>query len=302
MPGLDLLIRVDDRGTVALERVNKGIKGVGDSAEKADAKASALSSSFGDLQSAIVGVLGTAAIIGFLQASTTAAISQEKSIVRLNNTLRLNEEFTENNTAAIQNWAAAAEEATGIAKDETINLFALGRGFANSAQQAQDLVNVAMDFSVGAGLAMEESVRRLGRGIRGSAADLANFDPRIQELTKAQLAAGEATKLLGERFKGARKEMAEAAGGVDKATVAMRNFQEQIGRAVLPGLPVLVKALTNLLKSFEVLHTLGVVAVTGLVTGIQNQFARLQIILITGAAMIKGALTLDPTAIAQSPT
>ncbi len=177
---------------------------------------------------------GIIALTRAFTSSIRAAIAEEKAINRLNVALRSAGTFSEAAAKASKDQADAMEAATGTSSRLILEMEALARTFTASNEAARDLTKVALDFASGAGIAFEESVRRLGRGVQGAAGDIANFAPEIRDLTKAQLAAGAATKILGERFAGQAAEAANTLEGrIKKLSAALENLQISFAQAFL---------------------------------------------------------------------
>lgn len=198
-----------------------------------------------------------AAVAGLAKAFTSsirATISEEKALNRLNVALRSAGTFSEAAAKASQAQAAALEEATGTSSRLVLEMEALARTFVQTNEDARNLTKIALDFASGAGISFEEAVRRLGRGVQGAAGDIANFAPEIRDLTKAELAAGEATRILGERFAGQAVASAKTLEGrMNKLRQAMENLQVEFGTAFLESAGAAGKAdtLTKALKDQE---------------------------------------------------
>ena len=176
-----------------------------------------------------------AAIAGLTRAFTgsiRAAIDEERAINRLNAALRSAGTFTEAAAKASRDQADALEKTTGTSSRLVLEMEALARTFVASNDDARELTKTALDFASGAGIAFEEAIRRLGRGVQGAAGDIANFAPEIRELTRAQLAAGDATKILAERFEGQAAAAADTLEGkIKDLTNALENVQVAFGTA-----------------------------------------------------------------------
>ncbi len=267
---LDLLVRADDQASRQLGRVTENLKKAGRageqhgrsiakgsrvadkalkktsaSAKKAANSASALSGAAASLKASLLGLLGAAAILGFLRGVGAEFLQSERAIVRLNNSLKLTGEFTPLLSKKIQDLTRSLELQTGVSSDTLLNLFALARGFANSADQAEELLKASLDFSVGADIQVTESVRRLGRALKGQAADAANFEDKIRDLTKAELANGGATRLIQARFKGAAAELGKTLRGTIELSQKFGDLKVVIGEELTPSFDFWVESITR---------------------------------------------------------
>ena len=276
MPNLDLLVRADDQASRQLGRVTENLKKAGkagevhgraiakgsrqaDKALKQTAKASkqaakqasALSGAAISLKSSLLGLIGTAAVIGFLRSISSEFLQSERAVVRLNNSLKLTGEFTPLLSKKIQDLSRTLELQTGISSDAILNLFSLARGFANSADQAEELLKASLDFAVGADLQVTEALRRLGRALKGQAADAANFKDEIRFLTKAELAAGGATRLIQERFRGAAAELGKTLRGTIQLSQKFGDLKVKLADELLPVFDFWVEALDTATDSLN---------------------------------------------------
>ena len=196
--------------------------------------------------------LGAAFATAFAgRAIIRAAGVQEKAVAAVNQSLRQTGEFTVEASKGIQEYAASLQKTTGIGDELILQNFALAQSFTKNAEQAKELTAVAIDFAAAADLNYTEAVRRLGRATQGSAADVSNFDSRIRSLTKAQLKAGDATRLLGETFAGAAAaQLKTFDGAVVNAENSFGDLLESIGRFITQN-PVAIQALNQFAGVFS---------------------------------------------------
>jgi len=148
------------------------------------------------LKSLFVAGIGTAILIKSFNALTSAASQQEDAINRLNAALRVNGEFSEEISQDLQDFASQLQKTTLFGDETTLAMLALAQSFGFSAEQSKVAVEAATELSVAAGIALEEAVRRVGRTISGSVADVSKFAKGIKDLTKEELAAGKAANEL----------------------------------------------------------------------------------------------------------
>lgn len=226
-----------DKQTGEIKVAGQEVKDLGSKIDTAGQKAKTGASSFDELTGALGNVLAAGAVIQFFRSATDAAIAQENAIERLNAAMRINGDFSQQASKDLQEFATQLQ-GTSIVGDEVIlNQLALAKSFGASNESAKLMTEAALNFSVTAGISFEESLRRIGRAAGGSVEDLAKFVPAVKDLTKAQLANGEAARVVQERFKGAAAAQAETFGG---ALIQTRNLlgdvTEEIGGALFPAL------------------------------------------------------------------
>lgn len=179
-------------------------------------------------------VAGVRALAKGLTAATVSAVESAKSTALVESSLRSAGDEVERNTQSINAWAVALATANGTT-DETIKeQFALARSFTQTTEQARELVTASVDFAAAANINLTEAVRRLGRASQGSTEDVAKFVPEIKNLTKEQLAAGEATKLIAQRFADfAKGSLPEAVIAYTALTEALSENVDAVGRNIV---------------------------------------------------------------------
>lgn len=234
------------------KQADTALKRTGKQAKATAASAKALTGAVASLKTAMLGLIGIAAVVRTVQGVTAALADEENAIRRLNAVLEQNGEFTEENSRALVERARVLSAQTAIEKEVILNGFALARAFSNSTEGAAKLTEAALDFGVAADLQFSEAVRRLGRAVRGSAADVANFAPEIRDLTKAQLAAGRATDIIGEKFRGAARAQAETLGGkIRQLSVNFKELAVAAGEQARPGIELVIDSLDRLIVSTD---------------------------------------------------
>ncbi len=214
-----------------IERALKQVEGQSKETTEATTK---LNSSFATLAKSAAVVAGLAAIGRALQFSGEQAIEQADAVAQLNTALKLTGDLTPEASEAINAFANALERSTGVANTVILQGVALAKSFGQTNTAAQELASAGLDFAAAASINYEEAVRRLGRATQGSTEDIAKFVPEIQNLTKAQLAAGEATRLIAERFDGFARDSASAfTTATTNAVRALENLAETTGKGVI---------------------------------------------------------------------
>lgn len=174
------------------------------------------------------------ALAAVLEEATKLAGLAEQSFANVSQSLKSSGGDAQLSAKGVREWSAALEGVIGVSKEQIEVGFVLAESFGQTGKAAQELAATAANFAQGAGIAFEEAVRRIGRATQGSVDDVAKFVPAIKLLTKEQLAAGEATRLLAEKFEGAAKAASETyVGAMEQAAIAARNFKEELGRQTI---------------------------------------------------------------------
>jgi hypothetical protein len=165
------------------------------------------------------------------QRAAQAAGEQELALKRVETSLRAIGETAPGAVREFEDWASALQSTTTLGDETILTLSRLAISFTENADQARKLTETALDFAEGAGINYEEALRRLGRTLGGSAADVANFDDRIRDLTLDQLKNGEAIDLLSEKYQGFAQNAANTyIGALEQLKNAQSDTSEAIGQ------------------------------------------------------------------------
>lgn len=234
----------------------KGKKKLKEFTKVAKKSADKVEQSFFNLSNALkfgAAILAVRGLVNVFSSAITAANTQEDAVVRMNQALALTGELTAASSKEIEDWASAIERATTTSSDLVLSNFALAQSFTKNKDEAKKLIEAALDFSVGAGLAFEEAVRRIGRASKGSVDDVSKFSAEILDMTKAQLAAGGAADALAKTFKGSAEALATTFGGaVIQTENAMGALNEAFGKAITENKAIAI-LVTETKKAFEFL-------------------------------------------------
>lgn len=232
----------DDRITISLEledgKLVQGFGRVEGQAQKAGQKAGdKFQASFGrGLGRLVAAAAAAGTAIGaalFSRQAIRAAAAQEEAINNLETSLRTAGTFSEEASEQFQNFARELQSITTIGDEVALGQLALARNFARSNEEAIELVRTAADLSAATGISLDSAVRNLGKTFSGLTGELGEAVPQVRGLTAEQLKAGEAVRVLAERFGGAAQAQVRTFNG---ALIQLQNtfgdFLESIGSAV----------------------------------------------------------------------
>jgi hypothetical protein len=184
----------------AIKKTEKGFKRLGTAIKENAAKIAAF----------------VAAAVGLARTFTSlakAAFETESAVRKVEAAMKAAGDFSEIASSDMQKFAKNLQNVGTVSDESVLQMVALAKGFVGTNAAAQELVATAVDFKEAASISFEEAVRRIGRATQGSVEDISKFDTRILKLTKTQLENGDATKLLGEKYEGLNKAMADTAEG-----------------------------------------------------------------------------------------
>lgn len=237
-------IEVEGNARVALNQTAKAL----DNVEKEAKQAGKSFLDFGRIADVALGnVLANVASRGFdvltqsaknlfntlIVDGVKAAQVQEDAIANLNAALKRSGEFSEEASQEIQDFASALQKTTVVGDETTLELFALGKAFGFTKDTAKVATEAAIELAAAAGIQLEEAMRRVGRTVSGSIEDVSKFAPAIKELSKEQLAAGDAALILRDALAGtAAAQAATFSGALKQTENAIGDFTEEIGFAI----------------------------------------------------------------------
>lgn len=233
------------------------VSGLGKLANAAKTHSSAIEKSLGAIKVAAGAALAFVAgkeIIGFFAEGIDAAVAQEKAMAQLSQQLKLTGEFSNAALEQFGKFADEMEKSTKYADDVVLSQVAVAKSFGLSNEQAQGLVVAAADLAAATGGTLEGAVEQLGKTTSGTTGLLAKQIPALKGLTEAQLKAGEAIKIVGDRFKGsANAEIQTYSGAIIQAKNAFGNLAEAIANGIVQNATV-VKGIQTLGDVFTALQ------------------------------------------------
>jgi hypothetical protein len=164
-----------------------------------------------------------------------AAMEDEKSFRKLELTLKNVTAATEGQIAAVEKYIAKTELRVGVEDNILRPAFARLIRSTKDAQQAQELMNLALDISAATGKGLDPVVAALGKAYDGNSASLGRLGLGIDSATLKSGDLNAITGALQMRFKGfADNEANTLEGRFNRLKIAMANAQEEIGYALLP--------------------------------------------------------------------
>lgn len=238
----------------------------------------------GHLQQLAQLAIGTVSVVGAYQTlkrtlsqAITEAREAEVANVRLAFAFQSNADSATKSLGPINDWADSLARLKGVDDDLIKSLATLPLTLDRTVQESERIVQVALDMETALGVDAQQAVLALTKAYDGNQTMIARMLPQIGELTKEQLAAGEATERAALIVGSATEAMANTTdGALKRAKASWMEFLEDVGSAILNS-PINLPLLGLQLPSFS--------------QGIQNAFPAPQ----QGTEVIGGAVELiDP--------
>lgn len=233
---LDLVLRGVTSATDAINQFTKKTEG-------------ALSS----IKSLAAGLVVGAAFVKGLEKSIDAAVESEKAVIRLNNSLRLTGDFTEETSRAFEQFAGNIEKTTAITDEAILGQVSYVKSLGATNDQAKNVVSAAVDLSAALGVSLDTAVQNLTATYSGFAGLLSRQIPELKNFTKEQLASGAAVDLIANKFSGtAQNNIQGFSGQLSRLKIAFSNVFEETGKLIIQN-PVIIKSVQLLADGFQFL-------------------------------------------------
>lgn len=233
-----------------LESGSKDIDSIGEKAKEFGKKAAV---AFG---------IAAAAVSAFAFDAVKAAAEEEKAQRNLENTILATTNASREQVKTVEDYIKQTSIAVGVSDDQLRPAFGRLVKSTNDVEEAQRLLNLALDLSAATGKPVEEVANALGRAYDGNTTALGKLglglDANTIKTGDFDLIAKELTATFG-NF--AENEGETAAVKMERIKIAMEEAKESIGVALLP---ILHKLTDFLLET-------GVPALEAFIAGVTGQ-------------------------------
>lgn len=175
--------------------------------------------------------------IDFVKSSITESIGafsdQEEAINKLKQAFVITGGASESAVDGVNAFATSLESASKFSDDAIIRQVAFVKSLGATTQASKDLVLAAANLSATIGGSLEENTDKLSKTLSGTAGRLAQYIPELNSLTDAQLKAGDAARIINDKFGGsAANDLKTYAGSVEALKNSFNNLQETLGESI----------------------------------------------------------------------
>jgi hypothetical protein len=190
-------------------------------------------------------MLPAVAVIGTLAAgltvATKAAVEDQKAQDLLAQQLRTSTGATDAQIASMESFISASSRAFSVTDDELRPAMASLTRSTGSAEEAQKLLETALNISTATGKDLETVTLALGKAYNGSTSALTKLDPSLKGVIDSESTMTDITEALAVSFGGSATVAAQSFEGQMKGmTIALDETKESIGAALLPALQALL--------------------------------------------------------------
>lgn len=186
--------------------------------------------------------------IDFAKESVAAYSAQEDSLNKLRQAIRATGDESETSFQELANFSDELGRTTKQSGEAINQQLAYAKSLGATNQQSKNLVQAATELSATFGGSLESNVALLGKTLSGTSGKLGQMIPELKELTKEQLAAGQAAEIINSKFNGnAASELDSYSGRVFALGNAYDDVKKQIGGVIVEA--DLLKASQNFLTT-----------------------------------------------------
>jgi hypothetical protein len=188
------------------------------------------------------------AVLGGLTAglglATKAAVEDQKAQDLLAQQLRTSTGATDAQIASMEDFISASSRAFAVTDDELRPAMASLTRSTGSAEEAQKLLETALNISTATGKDLETVTLALGKAYNGSTSALTKLDPSLKGVIDSESTMTDITEALAVSFGGSATVAAQSFEGQMKGmSIALDETKESIGMALLPALQKLLTIL-----------------------------------------------------------
>jgi hypothetical protein len=252
--------------------------------------------------------LGAAGVAtaGFLLKAAQAAGEDEAAQVKLESQIRATVKVSDAQVESIKEFIDKTQRAVGVSDDNLRPAFGRLLAATKDVQEAQDLLNVALDLAAITGKSVETTSLAIARAQEGAFGPLDKLGLGYEKGELKAMGFNETLKELEIRFSGAALDKANTfEGTMARLKLTLGELQESIGAKVLPILTDLGDAALRIAESFGLKGAAGGVKqlgaeIVGLGTdasGMKNTFASIYDAIVGFVNGVQAALAIPMAAI-----
>jgi hypothetical protein len=217
-----------------IDNLQKGLKKADDEIQTFGDKVGA----FGKRAAAAFAVAAAAAVAYGTKLAVDgvkSAIEDEQAQLRLAAALKSATGATDDQIKATEDYILKTSLATGVADDQLRPAMQRLAVSTKSTEEAQKLLNLALDIAKGRGLELETVANALGRAQDGNTTALGRLGLGLSKSELATLSFTEVQQKLSDLYGGAAATNAETfQGKIDRLKVGFDEAKESLGVALLP--------------------------------------------------------------------
>lgn len=186
--------------------------------------------------------------VDFMKESVKLAAEEEQARTRLMFALDGNKKSYESLVA----WKEKLRKTTTYTREEIDNVVNMGLSLGRTTIQTEQMTKTAMGLSKVTGMDLQTIMMQLNATYEGQLGRLTRLDGSLKQLTKSQLANGEAIDVLNGKYgKYATTGLNTVNGQITQMKKEIDELQKELGEKLLPVIRDVLKAFSQLFMSKE---------------------------------------------------
>ena len=298
---IPIISSFDDKGVSSAIKEFKNLESASDKVGFAAQKAAKVAE-LGFLALAASGV----AVAGVLLKAAQAAADDEAAQVRLESQIRATVKVSDAQVESIGKFIDKTQRAVGVSDDNLRPAFGRLLAATEDVQEAQDLLNLALDLSAVTGKDVEKTSLAIARAQEGAFGPLDKLGLGYEKGEIKAKGFNDTIKELEVRFGGAALDKANTfEGTMARLKVTLGELQESIGAKVLPILTDLADSANRIAEAFGLKGAAGGVKQLGVeivslgtdASGMKNTFGSIYDAIVGFVNGVQAALAIPMAAI-----
>lgn len=210
----------------------------------------AINQGFQLIKGAAQGAFG--AVEGFIGSAIDEAVEGQQAMTQLANSMRVVGDFSEQAAADFADFASEIQKTTTFSDDAVLSAAALAKNYGLTNKETKNATQAAIEYAAATGSTLDEAISKVGKTFTGFVdRDLGRLLPQLKNLTKEQLATGEAARLIQERFAGSAAALGDTfQGSLTKTQNSFNDLLETIGNLIIEN-PVLIESIKIIGETFN---------------------------------------------------
>lgn len=177
-------------------------------------------------------VKGFSAATQAISALSDAYDAQIKSERQLETAAKNNPYIDDYSVEKLKAFASEMQAVSAVGDETLLPLMSQLAAAGRTQTEIQGIMKTALDVSASGMMSLDSAVTALNKTFSGAAGTLGNQISELKSLTKEELSSGRAIEIVGEKFKGMSKSVADSTGGWQKFQNSLGDFMEVLGKPI----------------------------------------------------------------------
>lgn len=266
-----------DAETGALSVMGEKIGQLGEKAKQTETSFAGLSKEAGGLLKSVLPFATAGGIVKFFSDSVKEAEAENEALRRLSGTLKSHGVDWKSAADQVQEWGKAVQTATRFSDTEAFQSLDRMSRATKSLEEAQKASQIAMNLSVTTGKSLAETTELVAQLMQGNERAVMQANREFGNFAGGAKNAQEALDNLDKATRNASASEESFTKATSQLKAAFSDFQEDVGRGIIPGLTVMTGWLREVFDwvqkvatAFATLAAVGVTALSSIGTAMKE--------------------------------